>query len=292
MTAKAFSILLVTVLVLGVALGGAFTGGYALGKNADPVETPLSQSLRPSSGFQAGGQARAGQRQGEPEAGSAQTGADRGADSQSASSADRSDRRGAADGSEEAGEAPANERQESGGNQTLFGIISSLEDNLVTLDSPRGQAQATISETTVIQKTVMGSVGDLSVGATVQVAGRPDADGQVQARSLTISPASDGDASGLPDEAGQSIGGRGAPLVGPIESVEGGLVTVAGADGPMGVSMSPNTQVWKLESGAQADLVEGARVRITGLAAADGQVRADVVTLIPEGSGPGARPRP
>ena len=93
MTAKAFSILLVTVLVLGVALGGAFTGGYALGKNADPAETSLSQSLRPPSGFQAGGQARAGQRQGEPEAGSTQTGADRGADSQSASSADRSDRR-------------------------------------------------------------------------------------------------------------------------------------------------------------------------------------------------------
>ena len=59
MTTKAFSILLMTTLVLGVALGGAFAGGFALGRSGEAVQPPESQSLRPPTAGQAAGRARA-----------------------------------------------------------------------------------------------------------------------------------------------------------------------------------------------------------------------------------------
>ena len=296
MTTKAFSILLLTTLVLGVALGGAFAGGFALGRSGEAAQTPESQSLRPPTGGQAAGQAagraRAGQAQSEsgdvagPRSGAApeQGGA---ADA----SAGRPAGRQGADGSAVAADGSADGGQDVGGVQELFGAISSLQGDLVTVESPRGQGQATISETTVIQKREMVSVDDLSVGATVQVTGRPGEDGMVQARSLTLTPTGDGAASAsmMLGDAGRGGPGGVVSLLGPIESLEEGGVTIAGAQGTKRVALGPATTVWKLETGSRADLVEGAAVRITGSAGADGQVQADVVMLVPEGASRGGR---
>ena len=291
MTTKAFSILLLTTLALGVALGGAFAGGFALGRSGEAAQTPESQSLRPPTGGQAAGRSRAGQAQVEsgdvavrtgvvPEQGGA-------ADASAGSPAGRQ----GADGSAVAADDSANRGQDAGGVQELFGAISSLQGDLVTLESPRGQGQATISETTVIQKRVMSSVEDLSVGATVQVTGRPGEDGMVQARSLTLTPTGDGAASApmMLGDAGRGGPGGVVSLLGPIESLEEGAVTIADAMGTKRVALGPATTVWKLETGSRADLAEGVAVRITGSADAEGQVQANVVMLVPEGLGRGAR---
>ena len=297
MTTKAFSILLLTTLVLGVALGGAFAGGYALGKSGEAAQPPESQSLRPPTAGQAAGQAagraRAGQAQNEngdvaiPRSGAApeqgetvDSSAGRPAGPQGASGS-----AGAAGGS-------ASEGQDEGRVQRLFGTISSLQDNLVALESPRGQARATISETTAIQKRVMSSVEDLSVNATVQVTGRPGEDGQIQARSVTLAPSGDGAASRTLGDAGRGGPGGVVSLLGPVESIEEGVVTIAGSQGTITAVLGPATTFWKLETGSRADLVEGEAVRITGSAGPEGQVQADVVMLVPEGPGRGGRRGP
>ena len=294
MTTKAFSILLLTTLVLGVALGGAFAGGYALGKSGEAVQPPESQSLRPPTAGQAAGQAagraRAGQAQNEsgdvaiPRSGAAPEQAET-----VDSSAGRPAGRQGAGGSAGAADSSASEGQDEGRVQRLFGTISSLQGNLVTLESPRGQARATISETTAIQKRVMSSVEDLSVGATVQVTGRPGEDGQIQARSVTMAPSSDGAASRTLGDAGRGGPGGVVSLLGPVESIEEGVVTIADSQGTKSVAMGAATTFWKLEAGSRADLVEGAAVRITGSAGPEGQVQADVVMLVPEGPGRGIR---
>ena len=236
MTTKAFSILLLTTLVLGVALGGAFAGGYALGKSGEAAQPPESQSLRPLTGGQAAGQgagrARAGQAQNEngdvaiPRSGAAPEQGET-----VDSSAGRPAGPQGAGGSAGAAGGSASEGQDEGRVQGLFGTISSLQGNLVTLESPRGQAQATISDTTAIQKRVISSVEDLSVGATVQVTGRPGEDGQIQARSVTLAPSGDGAASSTLGDAGRGGPGGVVSLLGPVESIEEGVVTIAGSQG-------------------------------------------------------------
>ena len=291
MTTKAFSILLLTTLVLGVALGGAFAGGYALGRSGEAAQPPESQSLRPPTGGlaagQAAGRARAGQAQSEngDVAGPRSRAAPDQGGPADASAARPAGRQGA-DGSAVADDGSVNSGQDAGGVQEIFGSISTLEGDLVTLESPRGQALAAISETTVIQKRVMGSVDDLSVGATVQVSGRPGEGTQIQARSLTLLPTGDGAGSAaiMLGDAGRGGPGAAVSLLGLIESLEEGAVTIAGAQGTKRVALGPATTVWKLETGSRADLVEGSAVRITGSAGAEGQVQADVVILVPEGA--------
>ena len=294
MTTKAFSILLLTTLVLGVALGGAFAGGYALGRSGETAQPPESQSLRPPTAGQAAGQAagraRAGQAQNEngdvaiPRSGAAPEQGET-----VDSSAGRPAGRQGAGGSAGAAGSSASEGHDEGRVQGLFGTISSLQGNLVTLESPRGQAQATISETTAIQKRVMASVEDLSAGATVQVTGRPGGDGQIQARSVTLAPSGDGGASRTLGDAGRGGPGGVVSLLGPVESIKDGVVTIADSQGTKSVALGPATTFWKLETGTQSDLVEGAAVRITGSAGPEGQVQADVVMLVPEGPGRGGR---
>ena len=137
MTTKAFSILLLTTLVLGVALGGAFAGGFALGRNGEAVQTPESQSLRPPTGGQAAAQAagrvKAGQAQGEsgdvvgPRSGAAP---EQGGTADA--SADRPTGGQGADGSAVTADGSSNRGQDASGVQELFGAISSLQGDLVT----------------------------------------------------------------------------------------------------------------------------------------------------------------
>ena len=294
MTTKAFSILLLTTLVLGVALGGAFAGGYALGKSGEAAQPPESQSLRPPTGGQAAGQAAGRARAGQAQNESGDVAIPRsGAAPEQGETVDSSAGRPAgpqgAGGSAGAAGSSASEGQDEGRVQRLFGTISSLQGNLVTLESPRGQARATISDTTAIQKRVMSSVEDLSVGATVQVTGRPGEDGQIQARSVTLAPSGDGAASRTLGDAGRGGPGGVVSLLGPVESIEEGVVTIADSQGTKSVALGPATTFWKLETGSRADLVEGAAVRITGSAGPEGQVQADVVMLVPEGPGRGIR---
>ena len=285
MTTKAFSILLLASLVMGVALGGAFAGGVALGKNGGPDQGQGSSSLRPPSGFQGevGGTGSGGREGGfrDRSSGGA-AGRPAGSDSEGSGGGDSTNE---SRQSRHAGEGPAGSADRhpvSGTGQEYFGTIASFQDDVVILDSPHGQVQATISESTGIQKTLTGSVDDLAVGAGVSVLGRPAEGGLVQARSLTLLSEGSEVVSGSPGGSGRrGLGGR-VSLSGTIEGIEDGLVTIATTDGKARVTLGEDTTIQRLEAGSRTDLVKGVVVRISGSPDQEGQVLATVVILVPE----------
>ena len=141
-----------------------------------------------------------------------------------------------------------------------------------------------ISEGTAIQKTVTGSLDDLVVGAAVRILGRQVEDGPVQASSITVAP-DDPEGFTSPLGGGRRGFGGGVSLSGIIEGIGNGLVTVATDDGPSKVALADDTTIQKLEEGAEADLVEGAVVRIIGSQNDEGELQASLIILVPEGSG-------
>ena len=272
MTSKAFSILVLLALVLGVALGGAFAGGFALGKSRGSDQSQASAPLRPTSGIPGGsggrGAAGVGGREERPPDGSAGRERPSGAD-------------GASVGGNSLAETGDSSLAPARG-QDFFGSIASFQDGVIALDSPGGQVQAAISESTAIQKTINGSAQDLVVGVEVRIQGRRAEDGPVQARLITL--AAEGSAGFSSPPTGGRRGGRGgASLTGAIEGIGEGLVTLATADGTVQVALTDDTAIQRLEAGTGADLVEGARVRMIGSPNGEGGLQATLVILVPEG---------
>lgn len=280
MTNKAFSILLLFTLVFGVALGAAFAAGVALGKSQGPDPSQESTSFRPPRSSQEG-ESRSGEfRGGESRPGS---GGQPGGFEDRQPGAGIGGREGGF--SRRSGDPSASTEGGHGvdGDREVFGSIVTLQDGVMTLDSPRGQILATISEGTAIRKTVAGSVDDLVVGADIRILGRRVEDGPVQARSITLVPGGTEGFSGPADGGRRGFGG-GISLSGTIERIEDGLVTVATDDGPARVAVDDETAIQKFEAGVRADLVEGARVRILGSPNEEGMLQASLVILAPEGS--------
>ena len=280
MTGRAFFILLMAALVLGVSLGAAFAGGFALGRNqgGDTVQGTLAQ--RPPTGFGGGAEAR-------------RTGAE-GQESGLGNDQSEEVRRRPGEGGEDGGARPQGSTETNDGSdpappaggQEAFGTIAGFEDGLLVIESPRGQVTGTVTESTVVLKTVAATPEDLVPGMGVLITGRPGQDGLVQARSVTLVP----EEAGRPEEfsigAGQRRGG-GAPLAGTITGVGDGEVTLANAEGEARAAVGEGTAIQRLETASQAELVVGAQVRIAGTADPEGVLEADIVILTPEGQ---ARP--
>ncbi len=71
-----------------------------------------------------------------------------------------------------------------GGNRGTFGQIKTIDGNTITVSTPQNVVTVTVSDSTVIMKTVTGTVGDLKVGDTIVVRGQPDASGNVAATNI------------------------------------------------------------------------------------------------------------
>lgn len=86
-----------------------------------------------------------------------------------------------------------------------------------------------------------------------------------------------------PDNApGQSFSGRGG-LTGTIEKVEGNLVTVTTAEGPVEVTIAEATSISQISQASVDDLQAGLQVTVMGPPAEDGSVEAANVVITPEG---------
>ncbi len=182
MNTKAFSVLLVFVLVLGGGLGGAFAGGVALGKiqsDDGGSSAPLPFSPRQGPSGQAGQQPTDQARQ---QFGSGQP-----------SQQDLDQLRQRFQSGEINPEHLDGLRQQfSGqgfpGGGGLTGTIEEIEGDTVTVDTPHGALQATINDETVIRKLAVGEPVDLQAGVRVTVIGQPGEDGVVAARSILLNP--------------------------------------------------------------------------------------------------------
>ena len=80
----------------------------------------------------------------------------------------------------------------------MIGTIETIEGDTVVVDTPQGPLQVVVGADTIIQKFVEGTSEDLQAGIRVTVTGDRAENGTVQARSVLITPESDGNSFGLP----------------------------------------------------------------------------------------------
>ena len=110
-----------------------------------------------------------------------------------------------------------------GGAGGRAGVVERVEGQTLTLRAANNQpVRVTLTDQTQVLKTVEGTAGDLTAGATVTVQpqGQPGADGAISASAITVLPANAGARQGGAGGAGGAAGqrqagqGQGAPRAG------------------------------------------------------------------------------
>jgi len=74
------------------------------------------------------------------------------------------------------------------GRQGTMGTVESIDDNVITLETKAGVIEVTVAGDTSIQKMGEGSIGDITPGDTVTVTGESEDDGSIEAVSIFITP--------------------------------------------------------------------------------------------------------
>ncbi len=160
MKTKSFILLLVGIVVVGGAVGGAFFGGEALGKKNE--QASLTQTMQNRIGQFANAGAGAGG------GGTRQPGGGGGAGGQFV------------------------RINPAGGGGGLFGggtigTIQSVSGNMLTVTTQNGSSvQVILGSNTTIEKIGQGTIGDLAAGANVTVGGQRNADGSIQAATILL----------------------------------------------------------------------------------------------------------
>jgi hypothetical protein len=161
-----FQILLGLTLVFGLGLGMAFAGGAFYGRRTSKAVAAPVATTAPGTGVAALGAAGGG------------------GGSQGASTA------AGAQGTAAAGQSGGQAQAAAAGGAArggAIGVIEKVEGNTLTLRTQQGTTTVTLAPDTVVQQTTAAQVTDLKQGQTVTVAGTPDAEGKIAARTVTIS---------------------------------------------------------------------------------------------------------
>jgi len=180
---RSFLLLLVAVLVLGGGLGGAFAGGIAVGKSqeSDTDSAVLSAPVAAAADQQA--QALPDQQTRDQLRQRLQGG--------DVSDEELAELRQQFQGSGGFG-AGAGPFGGGGGRGGLIGTVEEISDGIITINTPQGPLQATISADTTIQVFAEGTAEDIETGTQVTVVGVRGEDGTVAATSITVTPGTDG----------------------------------------------------------------------------------------------------
>ncbi len=81
---------------------------------------------------------------------------------------------------------------QSRGNYTIIsgsgtvGTVEKVEGSLITIKTATGTVLVNVGNSTSILKTTQGSLADISPGENITVSGNKNADGSIEARSITI----------------------------------------------------------------------------------------------------------
>lgn len=168
---KSFLMLLVTVAILGAALGGAFVGGVVYGRSQAANAAMLPPGM--DSGFAGGG----------PSVG-VPAGAVAGPGGVGFVAPP-----GVEDGFPGAGAGNGGNLGLGGGRGGLTGLVAEVDGNNLSLTTPQGNTLVTLTADTAISRLTPADRAELTAGVTVRLTGRPNADGGIfQARSLVIIP--------------------------------------------------------------------------------------------------------
>ena len=192
----------------------------------------------------------------------------------------------------------------------LPGVVESVEEGVLTLNTPIGPLQAAVGDDTAV--TVIseeeGTLNDLIAGIQVTLAVEPNEDGSMEASSVTVLPegATFPIGGGL-GRLGGAQGGLGGPgtgdrassgglfrgaaagggLTGVIESLEDGVLVVNTSVGPLQAAVGDDTAVtvFAETQGTLDDLTSGLQVMVSVEPSDDGSMQASSVIVLPEGIG-------
>lgn len=168
---KSFLLLLVTVAILGAALGGAFVGGVVYGRSQAANANMLPPGLE-------GGFAGGGPSVGVPEGAVAGPGgvgfvAPPGVEGGFPG-----------DGAGNGGNLGLGS-----GRGGMTGVVAEVDGNNLSLTTPQGNTLVTLTADTAISRLAPADRAELTAGITARLTGRPNADGGIfQARSVVIIP--------------------------------------------------------------------------------------------------------
>lgn len=287
MSTKGFLLLLATVIVIGGSIGGAFSGGLALGRSqndaADPIATLLEQRF-------GGGQAQGGQFGGPLSEGSSTGG-------------------GAFSGPGESGSPPLGPGPSgvtTNVTRNAFnGTVSSLEGSLLTVTAGDNENQVDLNGNAAIQVFGLGTSEDISQGDRVLViaAGDTTSGGQVDAISVTVNPPEGGAFGGTRVFGGgftgrDGLGGAGETPIGivsgTVSQTDGGRITVATDSGETQVNLADDLEVQVYREGTPDDISSGDPVLVISATDDESSDPVTTTTIIvnpPEFGGFGGRPQ-
>ncbi|NQW24129.1 MAG: hypothetical protein HQ475_11850 [SAR202 cluster bacterium] len=193
MNKKGFYLLMVTVVALGGSIGGAFSGGLALGRTQGNDAVPESAVLRP---FGQGQSLTGGASSGELPGG--RLGGSTGDNQVFRFEGEHQTRQETPSGS---GGPSGFGSGETFSRNILTGIIGSVDGNLLTVTTDSGETQVNLAEDATVQLYESGTSADLSPGDQVLVFAASSAEGSevLDATSVIVNP---------PEGAGLFGGGR------------------------------------------------------------------------------------
>jgi hypothetical protein len=147
-----------------------------------------------------------------------------------------------------------------------------------------------ISSNTIIQKTATGTSSDIHEGASIFVTGNQDANGNITATSISIQPERQNIQPTPPATAPRNQGGTTTPRQrqgarGTVTKIDGTVLTLNTAQGPVTVNVSSNTAIQKTVTGSISDLHEGESLSVRGSRDANSNITATSIRIQPEGQG-------
>jgi len=201
---------------------------------------------------------------------------------------------------------PPNSAQSQGANGTL----AEINGNTLTLTTSHGQVIVNVDSGTIIERTVNGTLSDLSQNEFVTIIGTKDSSGNINAMSIMVRPQGQGGQFTSPTGAtrgngggftsprnspgsGFPNGGTGRPgAVGTISGINGNTLTVTTEQGQVTVNVDSNTIIQKTATGALSDLSVGDSLTVFGAPDSNGDINAASIMVRPEGQGATFSPTP
>ncbi|MCZ6451071.1 MAG: DUF5666 domain-containing protein [Deltaproteobacteria bacterium] len=161
----------------------------------------------------------------------------------------------------------------------LVGVVVSVDSKRVALASMDGTITVTLSDESIIQEFAAGSLENLSIGQRVTIMGQGTEAG-LAARSVIVTLEN---TSLFLDQGDFQVGRSMRAIVGTIESISEGSITVATKLGPRTATISAGETAFQLPTAASMDgLSPGQLVTVIGSEDADGSIVAQSVLITPD----------
>jgi hypothetical protein len=174
------------------------------------------------------------------------------------------------------------------GTGATVGTVEKIEGDVVTLNTSGGTVLVRVGNSTSIQKTCQGTLSDISSGDRITVAGQRNADGSIDANSISMTagfagqsgqsgqftpPFGRGNATQLPGTSPTIPSGIGATM-GTVEKIEGNVITLNTSGGTVLVHVGNSTSIQKMCAGTLSDISSGERISVAGQQSVDGSINA------------------